>query len=71
VVAVVMFVVTVGLACCEGGLVQIQLCHLAQKTTGTSRRLFSLQKATAVLTLFLSSDGDTSTRYHMANQLQK
>jgi hypothetical protein len=41
-VAMVMFVVAVSLSCCEGGLVQVQLCHLAQKTTRTSRRLFAL-----------------------------
>jgi hypothetical protein len=70
-VTMVMFVVTVGLACCEGSLVQVQLCHLAQKATRASRRLFTFQKATTILTLFLSSDGNATTRYHMANQLQK
>jgi hypothetical protein len=65
----VMFVVTVGLPSCKGSLVQVQLCHLAQKTTRAFRRPFPLQEATTELTLFLASNSNATTWYHMTNQL--
>ena len=69
VMAVMVFVILVGFAGRQRDLVQLHHCYFTHKTARSWRSAIAFQKATAQLSLLLSSDRNSTPFDDVANQL--